>query len=401
MDQILNGVKHVDINKMIDKVSQFCGNAGFGNMFREIINYSAEEIKGMLKNFELEGGDDAAKLLNLQARIDNFIPILQNLGVKDNKDANNILEEIRKIFGNIKKEDLEADNSPAGIKKVLASSILFSGDNSDDYKVNIDKKDKNIKKEDKLIFLFHGMGDDSGKFYGAIQDTIKDFSVVSVEYNKSSLSNLCDFIDRLYETYKCTIEKFHNIYILGYSFGCLIANKFRSKLLKKFQEEEFQGQDRKVHFIFYKGFYDILKCPLYIGVVSMLKSFNQLYEKAYDTGRGFAFLKDEDSDNELVDVTSNYKLLSESRPVTMFGIENVLTGHTYFGVENSEITNALNKIEVNIKNNPNMNHVLFVSSKNDEMVSEGGMMLYDALVYTQGSAVQKVAEQQKSPDCCY
>ena len=274
--------------------------------------------------------------------------------------------------------------------------MLFSGDKkTKDVEVNIDKEADAINKEDKLIFLFHGMGDDSGKFYGAIQNEIAGFSVVSVEYNGSSLSNLDTFIGNLYRTYKGTIEKFHNIYILGYSFGCLIANKFRSKLLEEFRGNEFKGQDRKVHFVFYKGFYDISRCPLYTDVISRLIKFNQLYETMYENG-GFGFLKDRASDNDLADVTSNYKLLSESRLDTMFSIDYVSTHHNVFG---NEIKEALENIEKSIKDNPNKNHVLFVSSENDEMVSEGGRMLFDALARPQGSAVEKIGKQ--SPDCCY
>lgn len=392
-----NNVKNGDIDQMINKLGKFCGDAGFGGVGQKIIKYTTEVGKKLLNNFKLDGNCDAEKLLDLKNKIGNFIPILKKLpGVKDDEDTKNILEEIRKIFGNIKKEDLEADNSPAGIKKVLASSMLFSGDKkTKDVEVNIDKEADAINKEDKLIFLFHGMGDDSGKFYGAIQNEIAGFSVVSVEYNGSSLSNLDTFIGNLYRTYKGTIEKFHNIYILGYSFGCLIANKFRSKLLEEFRGNEFKGQDRKVHFVFYKGFYDISRCPLYTDVISRLIKFNQLYETMYENG-GFGFLKDRASDNDLADVTSNYKLLSESRLDTMFSIDYVSTHHNVFG---NEIKEALENIEKSIKDNPNKNHVLFVSSENDEMVSEGGRMLFDALARPQGSAVEKIGKQ--SPDCCY
>ena len=379
-----NNVKPGDVNQMINNFDKILNGVGLGDVAKKL----TEEVKNVLKKFKIRGDNDVEKLLYLQGDIEYFLGTLKGC-FSANKDVDEILGEIKKVFGNIKKEDLIAADSHAKIKEVLASSILFSGDRCENV--------EDIKNEggNKLIFLFHGMGDNSADFHGAIQDTIKDFSVVSVEYNGSSLSNLDGFIDSLYGTYKGIIENFHNIYILGYSFGCLIANKFRSKLL-----EEFKDQDRKVHFIFYKGFYNILRCHVYSQVVDMLKCFNELYEAACEPNTGFDFLKDGASDKDLAEVTSNYELLSESRPVTMFGIQNVLTGHTVFGTGNSEITDALNEIEENIKNNPNINHVLFVSSENDEMVSYGGMMLYDALTRPQGSAVNG-GGSDKSPDCCY
>lgn len=363
-----------------------------------LIDNALNILNNVLDGFKLDGDDDVTKLLDLKNKIDDCIGVFE--GLLGDKEAKNILniEEIKKIFNNIDENDLNNDKSPTGIKKVLASSILFSGDKkTKNVEVNIDKEGKNIEKEDKLIFLFHGMGDNSGKFYSAIQDTIKGFSVVSVEYNGSSLSKLEDFINVLYGNYKDDIKNFTNIYILGYSFGCLIANKFRSKLLEKLKTE-FPDRDRKVHFIFYKGFYDILGCPVYSQVVDMLKGFNELYETVCTPNKGFAFLKDRASDDGLADVTSNYKLLSESQQDTKFDIYPIVdTGHD---ADNNEITGALNKIEENIKNNPNINHVLFVSSENDKMVSEGGRMLFNALTRPQGSAGNG-GGSDKSPDCCY
>ena len=377
---LFNNLGPDDIVNMADDFGKSFGITGLGGVAKKL----TEEVKNMLKNFKIQGKDDVEKLLYLQDNIKYFLGTLKGC-FSGNKDVDKILEEIRKIFENIKKDDLETDNSPTGIKKVLASSILFSGEKKDNFADDIDEG-KN------LIFLFHGMGGNSKEFYDSIKGTFTNFSVVSVEYNGCSLSDLDNFIGDLYKKYNVNIKNLHKIYILGYSFGCLIANKFRSKLL-----EEFQGQARKVHFIFYKGFYDILKCPVYIKVVNMLKKFNQLYGTIHKDG-DFAFLKDGASDDGLADVTSNYKLLSESQQGTQFDIYPIVyTGHD---AVNNEITGALNKIEENIKNNPNINHVLFVSSENDKMVSEGGRMLFNALTRPQGSAGNG-GGSDKSPDCCY
>ena len=289
---------------------------------------------------------DKEKLLavknNIPKILKPFSPFLGMFGLNEN-----MLKYLLEILENIDVNKIPYDSG--GLKSYLASLILFSGEVSDDVKSEV------VKKKDKIVILFHGMGDDAENFYKDCSNVFsKDYDIVSVEYNDcEGLGKLDGFIKGKVKELKNTISEYNNIYIVGHSLGCFVANKFRKKLIEEFA-------DKKIHFIFHKGFYDLTKTPIYESI----KKFGRIIN--------LKFLTDEVSDNVLANLTSNYQLLKDFTMNTKFDFLEVKTGHN--DIDLIDAFTIINSSE------DGKNKVLFVYSENDNMVGAGGKWIFDKLV---------------------
>ena len=284
--------------------------------------------------------------------------LLAILGI-NKQDADYILTNLLEIEDN-KITDLK------GIISYLASLILFNG------KVSDDVKSKVVEKKDKLVILFHGMGDNAKNFYNSCyEDLSKDYDIVSVEYNNcGGLDNLDVFIKGKVEELKDTISEYDNIYIAGHSLGCFVANKFRKLLIKKFV-------DRKIHFIFHKGFFDLTRTQIYKDLIDKIKGIIDLI-----------FLEDKELFYTiLANLTSNYQLLKDFTMNTKFDFLEVKTGHNY--IDLIDAFTIINSSE------EGKNKVLFVYSENDNMVGAGGLDLYNELLRIQSANGNEKKDENK------
>ena len=314
------------------------------------MNFNVESlINPILENIFGEGFyelSDKEKLLAVKNNISKILkPLSPFLGLFGlNK---NMLKYSLEILENIDVNKIPYDSG--GLKSYLASLILFSGEVSDDVKSEV------VKKKDKIVILFHGMGDDAENFYKDCSNVFsKDYDIVSVEYNDcEGLGKLDGFIKGKVKELKNTISEYNNIYIVGHSLGCFVANKFRKKLIEEFA-------DKKIHFIFHKGFYDLTKTPIYESI----KKFGRIIN--------LKFLTDEESDNVLANLTSNYQLLKDFTMNTKFDFLEVKTGHN--DIDLIDAFTIINSSE------DGKNKVLFVYSENDNMVGAGGKLIHDELV---------------------
>ena len=341
----------------------------FGN-FAKDNELAKEGLAICFKTFvgnEYYGNNDIGKLIIFKSKINLISP---KIGLNCDK--------IVDIFNKCNFEELKSCD-PTEIKSYILSTILFCGDQSEEDII------PNNKEKNNVVIMFHGMGDDTKKFQNdAFFNEENGFDKYVIAYNKcGDLNNLDVYINKKVEIYYEALKNYDQIFIYGFSMGCLIANKFRDALIKKIKDN-----NKRIHFIFDKGFYDITKTQYYSETFSILKNFNSIFL--------LNFVDDTVSDNAIVELTSNFNILKNSGGNKFkYFIETTNANHKIASVD------LLKKIYDQINKNENKTNdcIYFIDGgNNDEMVGSSPLRLYNALTNPIKEGGENV--QEGFLDCC-
>lgn len=316
---------------------------------------------------EYYGNNDIGKLKIIKEKLEPILLALKaNCGI------------LVKIFNECNFNELK-NCKPDEIKSYILSKILFCGDTGPD--ITPIKKDK-----EKVVIMFHGMSDNANSFQNNNFFNKKNgFDIYAIEYNNcDDLNEIDEYIEKQVESYYEALQQYDKIFIYGFSMGCFIANKFRGALIKKINDN-----NKRIYFIFDKGFYDITKTKHYHEVFKFLKKFNYILR--------LDFVDDTSSDNAIVELTSNFNILKNAGGNNIkYFIETTNVNHNAASdVLLKNIYNQINKDE-----NKNNNCIYFIDGgNNDNMVGSSPLMLYNALT---NSRKKQGGENGKEgfPDCC-